>query len=116
MTTTYVDAIGQMYDKFLSEWNAASSAIAGYIPEVRFSGVDLPNVPDASKVWVRLSTQTVESPQSSLRGPDSKRFRTTGLITIQLFIPQSMSQADQVGKKLSDFGVKIFRGQFTIGI
>ncbi|WBF76822.1 hypothetical protein PSV3_00120 [Septimatrevirus PSV32] len=51
---------------FLAAWNAGSAAIAGYVPEIRWQGVQYRDLPDGSKFWVRLSKQTVFEEQATL--------------------------------------------------
>lgn len=98
MTATYVSALDEIIQAVKLAWEAKSTAICGYIPELKLPGIDSGTIPDASKFWARLSTQGVNSEQSVLSESivkyGSRRYETNGLVFVQLFAPKrSDSQA-----------------------
>jgi len=116
MTTTYVEAIDQIFSLFNSAWVANSSAIAGYVPEVRWPGVEETGTPDASKFWARVSQQTVLEEQATLSDNNGKRrYTADGLIFVQLFCPKSDVEAMDKGRKLAVIARNSFRGKTTSG-
>lgn len=104
---------------FLNAWNAGSAAIVGYIPEIRWQGVQYRDLPDGSKFWVRLSKQTVIEGQAALStdagAPGQRKYTVAGLVFVQLFCPKSNTQAFELGQKLAKLSRNAFRGKSTPG-
>lgn len=116
MTATYPEAIDQIYGLFNLEWNANSAAIVGYNPEIRWPGVEEDTIPPADKFWCRISQQTLDEPQTTLRnGLGEQRYTASGLVFIQLFCPKSDTEGMDKGKKLAQVAKKAFRGKTTSG-
>lgn len=114
--TNYEDAIDEMFGIFKTAWEANSAAVASYIPEVRWPGVEEPTTPETSKFWVRVSQQTVDEEQSSLRNGDFvQRYTADGVIFVQLFCPKSDAQSMTNGRKLAIIARNAFRGNATSG-
>lgn len=114
MSTTYENAVSEMFERFYSVWQAGTTAIVGYVPEVRWQGVENGQAPGYDKFWVRVSQQTVLEQQSTLRNPTcGQRFRTDGLLFIQLFCPKSDPSAMEFGRKLATLARNAFRGYTT---
>lgn len=104
---------------FLAAWNAGSAAIAGYVPEIRWQGVQYRDLPDGSKFWVRLSKQTVFEEQATLSTcegvPGKRKYTASGLVFVQIFCPKSNTQAFELGQKLAKLARNAFRGKSTPG-
>lgn len=118
MTTTYPNAIDEMFAAFRTVWNAGSAAIAGYVPEVRWPGVEKDDKPPTEKYWVRVSQQTVAENQATVNADTvngKRRFTGLGLIFIQIFAPMSKSDGYDKGRQLSVLAKSAFRGQDTPG-
>lgn len=105
MTTTYIAAVDSMFLAINLAWKAGAAAIVGYLPEVRWQGIENPDPPDASKYWARVSQQGVDRHQASLsnnvNGPDKRRFNSAGLIFVQIFAPRSDELGFQRGQGLA---------------
>lgn len=113
---SYEDAIDEMFEAFNVAWLANSAAVASYVPEVRWPGVEEPETPDASKFWVRVSQQTVSEEQSTLRNDESvQRYTADGLLFVQLFCPKSDAESMAKGRKLAVIARNAFRGKTTSG-
>ena len=113
---TYEEAIDEIFGIFNAAWLAESAAVAGYIPEVRWPGVEEPEKPDLAKFWARVSQQTVIEGQSSLRNGDAgQRYTTDGLVFVQIFCPKSDSLGMTNGRKLAIIARNGFRGNATSG-
>ncbi len=115
MTTTYSNAIDEINAVFWQDWNSAkTSSVVGYVPDIRWQNVEEPSIPDGSKFWGRVSTQTVFEEQTSLAGNESKkRYTSSGLVFVQIFCPKSNAQANEFGKKLAEVARNSFRGKST---
>ncbi|QBZ71726.1 minor tail protein [Pseudomonas phage KP1] len=104
---------------FKTAWDLNSSAVAGYIPEVRWQGLETTELPDGSKFWCRVSKQTLEEEQATLSNcegaPGKKKYTADGLIFVQLFCPKSNSRSFQLGQKLAKIARNAFRGKSTPG-
>lgn len=113
------DVNDEINSLFFSAWNAGSAAIVGYVPEMRWQGVQYRDLPDGSKFWGRLSKQTVFEEQASLSNceglPGKKKYTASGLVFLQLFCPKSNTQAFELGQQLAKLGRNAFRGKTTPG-
>jgi hypothetical protein len=112
-------ARGEIFTQFKTGWDSNSAAVAGYIPEVEWQGVQLRETPDIGKYWVRVSIQTVGENQSSLSVAEGingqRRYTAFGFVIIQVFAPRSTKDSFQNGIKLAEIAKKIFRGKTTPG-
>lgn len=119
MTVDYSAARDEMFALFKTAWDASSSTVAGYVPEVRYQGRELPTKPSATKHWCRISTQNVIDRQITLSDcveeSGKKRYESAGLVFVQLFAPKSVATADEQGRKLAEVAKKAFRGKTTPG-
>lgn len=97
---------------FLNAWNAETTAIVGYVPEIRWQNVQQRPIPDGSKFWVRVSKDTVFEQQRTL-SPGFRKYEATGLIFVQLFCPKSNHQAFELGQQLAVVARNAFRGKST---
>lgn len=116
MSATYEEAIDQIFGRFSEVWAADSAAVVGYTPEVRWQGVEVGQLPDYGKYWVRVSQQTVLEGQSTLRDPScGQRYRTNGLLFIQVFCPRSEGKSMENGRKLATIARNAYRAYSTSG-
>ncbi len=115
MTATFDQAKDQIFKLFYDAWKANTTAIVGYVPEVRWVGVEKPERPDASKYWVRVSKQVVGEEQTTLSDGVTKRFTAYGIVFVQLFCPKSEAKETKHGEKLAVVARNAFRGKTTPG-
>jgi len=116
MTTDYISAVDQMFALFNAAFSASAPAIVGYMPDVRWQGIDEGTTPDASKFWCRVSQQTVIEEQSTIADENGKRrYTADGLLFVQLFCPISDVEAMEKGRKLAVIARNAFRGKATSG-
>ena len=118
MTTTYSAAVDEINAIFWNDWNSTkTSDIVGYVPAVRWEFVESQELPDSSKVWCRVSTQTVGIEQTTLSDSvgeqGHRRYTATGLVFVQIFCPKSLAQAGEFGRALSQVARNSFRGKST---
>lgn len=116
MSITYDQAVDEMFALFLAKWQAEATGIVGYIPEVRWQGVEEQDPAELTKFWCRIMQTTVHESQRTFRnGEFGKTFTNYGFITIQLFCPKTESQAMTLGRKLAIIARDAFRGKTTLG-
>jgi hypothetical protein len=102
MSTTYIPAIDSVFSLFKTAIDAGSTAIIGYVPEIRWPGIESSDKPDETKFWLRISNQSVYEEQTALAGNDGlKRFTNNGLIFVQLFAPKTSSKNFVLLKQLA---------------
>lgn len=65
--------------------------------------------PPNQTVWARLTILPGESFQVSNGGPNGKRFRTPGIMIVQIFLP--FGQGDKAGLELADVIKTAFRSK-----
>ena len=131
MTLTYDAAVDEMFGQFRAAWIAGSAAIVGYVPEVRWPGVEPKNPdgslkkPESDKYWARVSQQGVDDEQTSLSACvesneigatlPASRFTAIGLLFVQLFCPKTDPQGVELGRKLASLSQRAYRGKKTSG-
>jgi hypothetical protein len=117
MTTTYVDAQNEIYSVLFVAWNNGASAIAGYVPEIRWIGAEKAPKIVQDKFWASASIKTVISQQSTLSNCEGiigqKKYTETGLLFIQIFAPMSVGSGMLNGKKLATLARNAYRGVST---
>lgn len=117
MTLQYDQARDEIFAVFNTAWQANAAAQAGYIPEVRWQGVQYREIPDGSKFWCRISKDNVFEEQTSLSTcvgtPGQRRYTASGLAIVQLFCPKSNTESFAIGQKLAKVAQDAFRGRST---
>jgi hypothetical protein len=110
MPTTYEDAYDTITNQVLADWPAAALAIVGSAVEMRFTGVEDPDIP--KDAFARFTMQSVFERQATLRdGTNGQSYTAEGLIHIQVFTPRSNDRAEELGRKLAVLAQSIFRGK-----
>lgn len=110
MTSNYVDSTDDIFSAFKTLWDAEAALVVGYVPEVRWQGVELPEKPDASKYWARASRLSVTEEQANLSGNDLKRrYTASGIAIVDIFCPKSDVEAMYNGRQLSAIARDSFR-------
>jgi hypothetical protein len=107
----YNTAYKTITDRVLSEWSTRSTQAVGKAVEMRFKGIEK-KLPEA--MFARFTMKPVLERQSSHRGGTDapQRYRSSGLIFIQVFSPKSNGQiAEEQTRKLAQAAKAIFRGK-----
>lgn len=97
----YSEAKDRIYKQVTDCLDSGAAAIIGEVPDIRYKGLEKPGLPDQSKYWVRVSTQEVDTQQTSLRNDNSKRYTSDGLVFVQFFSPKSDSLGVTNGEELA---------------
>lgn len=114
MPTTFEAAYDEITDQFKTGWAAEAPAIVGFLPEVRFTGVEEGSLPQDH--FCRFTLDPVIEAQASLRdGENGQRYESEGLIIIQVFTWRKNPQAEEFGRRLSVVARDIFRGKTFLG-
>lgn len=113
MTATYPQAIDEMYGLFNTAWAAGAPTIVGYLPEIRWQGVEKEGSPETKKYWCRVSSQSVLERQITFRNGTDKRYQTDGLLFVQVFAPMSDAKAMENLRALAVVARNAFRGKTT---
>lgn len=112
-------AVDEMQTLFYEAWRANSGEVLGYIPAVEWYGRESLGKADRAKVWARFSTQNVTEEQATISAcvdePFKRRYESSGLVFIQLFMPKSVDNAVISGRKLAKIARNAFRGKKTNG-
>lgn len=119
MSTTYPEAVDEMFSLLNTAWIANSAAIVGYLPELRWPNQEQPSTPDGSKFWGRVSQLTVQEIQTTLSDAcgenGQKRYTASGLIFVQLFAPKSTASSADTLRNLAQMLKTALRGHTTSG-
>lgn len=113
MTTTYTDAIDEMFGKIRTAVNGPINTLLGYKAETRWPFVEEPKKPDNTKIWLRVSTQIVDEQQSTLSTceglPGQKKYETVGLLFVELYLPKSKGDSGVKGRQAATILRDLFR-------
>lgn len=113
MTCAYKEAYDEILSTFTTAWSAGAAALVGYVPPIKYSGLDLGAIPDKTKFWARISVQTVDTRQrslSSLVGAQHKRrYNSNGLVLVQIFAPSGQIDAIEKIQSLGQLALSAFR-------
>jgi hypothetical protein len=114
------EARKEMFLKVDECWTANAEPIVGYVPEIRWQGVEEGALPGADKFWMRASTTTVTTRQSGHMSPDAPDgspvvYDTYGFITLQVFAPMKGKDTWSKGELLSELGQRMFMASETGG-
>ncbi len=117
MTATVEQAEDEMRALFKAFWDANTASIVGYVPEVRWQGIEKKATPDGSRFWCRFSTQEVVENLNSLsdcvQADGQRRYEHGGLIYVQIFAPKAEANSFRKGKQLAKVARNSFRGKST---
>lgn len=119
MTIEFDLAGDEIFALFNTAWNANTTAIVGYVPEVRWQGKEVSTKPPSGKFWARLSLQNLIEEQRTLSNcvgePGKKHYTSSGLVFIQMFAPKETLNAFYKCKQLAKVARNAFRGKTTPG-
>jgi hypothetical protein len=103
-----VDAKNEIFGAVASNWAAVLAPIVGTNNELRYFGLKYSSEVPVTKYWGRLSIQTVSEDQETLRN-EVRRYRSYGLVFVQLFAPINDSQAATKLDQIADALRNLFR-------
>lgn len=119
MTLSQQAARQEILAHIASAWAAGSAAIVGYVPEIRYQGVELPGLPGTDNYWMRASTNNVTTEQSGHAidepGVSEVIYTTFGFVTLQIFAPMKTADSYAKGELLSGLGQRMFMASETAG-
>ena len=76
-------------DRYLA---ACGVVVPAVVPVLRYAGLS-EDEPTDGTYWARVSRTVVDEGQETLRnGSSQRRFRSTGIVFVQLFVPRSVSR------------------------
>lgn len=110
---SYNDGVEELYGILNQAWQDAQGTV-GYIPEIRWPGVQNPSLEPEDKYWLRPSFQTVESAQSSLQSVNARE-TTVGLFLITVNCPKVDNDPIGTGRLLAKLIKNAFKQQSTTG-
>ena len=113
MTATYIEALDEIMTVFKDAWDAGSTPVVGYIPEIVWPGIEPEENLPTDKFWARFSNKTLDDEQSTLKGVGLRRYTIEGLAFIQIFAPLSNSEAVKKAKELATLTRNAYRGITT---
>jgi hypothetical protein len=116
MSLLYSDALDELFGMVEAVFvDPTIMALVGTL-DVRWQGVGTSAVPDRSKMWARVSTQTVTDNQVSLAANANKNlYEATGLLYVQLFCPRNLAASMENGRAVALAMRDAFRKQSPSG-
>lgn len=116
MITTYLEAIDAMFGMVKATLDSESGAILGYVPDVRWQGVEESSPPELNKTWAHVYQMTVNTRQAGFNDAVDRLYATVGVLTIELFVARSEGRAMQRGRQLSEALRQALEGTRTGGV
>lgn len=115
MTTTYVDAVNEMYELFKVTLAAAVPSVGiTPMPVVRYFGRDTETAPPVNKFMIEVSQLNSTDGQTGF-GVATRLFTATGTLYMKVFAPQVGPNNYNRGQLLADALKKGFRPRQTAG-
>ena len=113
----YVEAIDELVAAFNAKWQADTTAVVGYVPEIRWQGVEEPDIPTTGVYWGRFSTQVTSEVQPTHRSPTEDKMlrRIEGLVFVQLFLPRDLADSMEKGRQLATIARDVFKVRTSQG-
>lgn len=95
-------------------WQTATAAVVtdGTPVAMRYQGVttgEHAGEPEQGTFWARVSMQTVDEFQETLRNGETRRFVTSGLVFVQIFAPNTHGEAQAWSDRLAELVRNTFR-------
>lgn len=113
MISNYSNARDEMFAQ-LTGVLPALTTLLGYAPNIVYQGVETAAKMPTDKLWMRISQQTVLESQAALAGNDLKRrYNSSGLIFVQVFIPKTEVQNYAFGLAAANVIKLAYRGKQT---
>lgn len=113
----YVDGLNEVREFIYNRWVEQAASIVGYVPEMRFAGVEAQETPDKTKYWARFTMFTLTDQQATLSTDSvtsyTRRYRDNGRVVLQLFGPRYGNNAGDNLLKLAQIVQNRLRGTKT---
>lgn len=116
MTTNFIAADNEIFERINSLWALQAPAIFGYIPAIYWPGKAEPAKVDSSKCWARVTRRVVSEEQVGFVNCYSQsqtRYMNSGFIFIQLFGAVSESKSDLKVKQIASLLKNEFKRKAT---
>ncbi len=107
MSTTYPEAVDQMYGRIKTQIDTNALPIVGIVPEVRYLGRAKPDIPPPDKMYLEVNVITNTSRQSGF-GVTKRLYTTTGTLYAKLFAPMATPNNFRLAMLLADMLKKSF--------
>lgn len=113
----FLEGQDEIRDFIYSKWKTDAPLIAGYLPEMRFQGVEQADPPSKPTYWGRLSVMSITDQQATLSTASvvayTRRYRDNGRVVLQLFGPRTGNDAQAKLLKLAMLVQNRLRGSKT---
>lgn len=114
MTATYITARGEIFQTFLTAWNANTPAVnGGVIPEIRWQGVESRDTPPTNAAWAHIFITHEAMNQQTLGETGNRRFERRGMVTVVVNTPLSLGQGLTLNENLATIAKDAFEGIST---
>jgi len=89
MSLTAVEARDNIFHLVHATWIENDDAILGGSRQLQFEGVELRDPPSQNEAWGYVSMLITDTRQSGLCGNESRLYETSGVITVDVYVPRS---------------------------
>lgn len=117
MTFDIIQANDEMLTMLKTAWDAQTTAIVAYIPDIQYEGETKKVVPPSDKYYGVLYNNILTNPQATLCGDldgiGSRRYNNTGILEFHISCPLSDAENANKGKRLGIVARNAFRGKYS---
>lgn len=114
--TTYIQSTDDIFTSFNLHWTEVSQPVVGYVPEIRWFGLEPIELPDKSAYFVRASIRTIDEVQAALGvnyDNSGRMYRNRGIFLIQIHCPISDKTSAVKGRSIANAIKNRFRSLLT---
>lgn len=105
----------EMNKMFEDAWKSQAASIVGYIPEIRWQGVEFKDTPDLTKAYVRVTDRHIAPGGHNLGGRGSTRYTRYGIVFIQVYVPLSLHNHLTFARGLGRIARDAYEGRSSPG-
>lgn len=114
MSATYEEATDKIKQLFWFRWRALTPALnGGDVIPVRWDAKDEVKAPVVTKPFARHSLKHGTSRQMTFGPPGQRRFERPGVVTVQVFIPQTNTEGLTLAEKCAIIARDAYEGVGT---
>lgn len=117
MTTTYENAIDEIFSQINTAWRLNAADVVGVIPSIFWQGEPEGDIPDNDKFWATVVQETIAEEQTTLSTdvavPGQSRYGNNGLLIMDIYCSLSHEKHMEFGRKLAVIARDAFRGKTT---
>lgn len=112
----YSTARDAIFGAILVAWNTNAPSVFGAAADLRWQGVEELTALDRNSPWGYVAMVIANSRKLGLRNDQSRRYTTTGVVTLDVYTPRHGSQASSKALLMADYVRRAIQGPRVDGV